>query len=53
MSVVALRLWLSAKLLQENARLMTWTDTELADWQQKHKSGNTNTNLKLTQAAAL
>ena len=28
------------------------TKTERADWQQTHKSGNTNTNLKLTQTAA-
>ena len=28
------------------------TQTELADWQQTHESGNTNTNLKLTQTAA-
>ena len=28
------------------------TQTELADWQQTHEPGNTNTNLKLTQTAA-
>ena len=28
------------------------TQTELADWQQMHESGSTNTNLRLTQTAA-
>ena len=37
------------------SQLTAWrglTQTELADWQYKSESGNTNTNLKLTQTAA-